>query len=367
MTEKQRMILPRPEVLALPPSHHGAFDYGELEKLALNPAVLLDFSVNSNPYGSPPGVYEALQRVPLDLYPDRDVLALRRALAQHLGVGMEHIEVGNGTAELIWSIALAFLRPADAVLIIGPTFDEYGRAAALMGAVVHKLDACPEQGFAVDTDAVSRRLAEVDARVVFICNPNNPTGAWTPSEAIAIWAEAHRETLFVVDEAYLEFVEGGASALPLELENLVVLRSMTKDYALAGLRLGYAVGDPTVIAALAKVRPPWSVNALAQAAGVAVLEDHAYVQKSLKRLREAKEDFTEGLRALGFAPLPSATHFFLANVRDGRAFRSALLQHKILVRDGASFGLAAYVRIATRCPEENLCFLDAVRVLKWPL
>jgi threonine-phosphate decarboxylase len=110
----------------------------------------------------------------LDLYPDRDVLALRRALARQLGVGLEHIEVGNGTAELIWSIALAFLRPADAVLIIGPTFDEYGRAAALMGAVVHKLDACPEQGFAVDVDAVSRCLAEVGVRVVFICNPNNP-------------------------------------------------------------------------------------------------------------------------------------------------------------------------------------------------
>ncbi|MFQ5856527.1 MAG: pyridoxal phosphate-dependent aminotransferase [Anaerolineae bacterium] len=193
------------------------------------------------------------------------------------------------------------------------------------------------------------------------------TGIILPPEFIATWAHAHPQTLFVVDEAYLRFAPGLRSTLTVDEENILVLRSMTKDYALAGLRLGYAVGHEAVIAALARVRPPWNVNALAQAAGVAALSDEAHLQRSLSRLAEAKQALVAGLSELGLVPLPSAVHFFQVPVGDGAAFRRVLLSHGILVRDCASFGLPAYVRIATRRPEENAHLLNALRSTQYAI
>lgn len=356
-------LSPRPEVMATPPVHHGALDYAELEHLGLAPEVVLDFSVNSNPYGPSPRVPEVLARVPLDRYPDRESLALRRALAGRLNLSPTRILVGNGTAELLWLVALAFLRPEDRVLVISPTFGEYRRATALMGARVETWIAPPEREFAVNPEEIDQCLQETEPRMVFVCNPNNPTGRVMPLEALAAWADAHPRTLFVVDEAYLAFACGLGSALTLDRDNILVLRSMTKDYALAGLRLGYAVGHDTVVDALAQVRPAWNVNALAQAAGLAALADEGHLQSSLAALKRAKEELVAGLSNLGLTPFPSAVHFFLVRVGQGAAFRQALLRQRILVRDCASFGLPAYVRIATRRPEENACLLEAIRTL----
>ena len=354
-------ISARPEVLATPPDRHGALDYEELERAGLDPERMLDFSVNSNPYGPPPGVWDALRTVPLDRYPDREALALRRALSAHLGVPMEQIVAGNGTAELIWLAAMAFVRPGDRALVVGPTFGEYARAVALMGARIATWGALPEKDFAVNVAQVRQAVTSVRPRAVFVCTPNNPTGAVVLPEAIQSWARAHPHTLFVVDEAYIQFVDGLASAASLGADNVLVLRSMTKDYALAGLRLGYALGSREVIDLLARVRPPWSVNALAQAAGVAALKDEGHLHDSLRRLRQAKSILVAELSALGLAPLPSATHYFLIGVGDGAAFRRALMSQHILVRDCASFGLPEYVRIATRTPQDNARLLEAIR------
>jgi histidinol-phosphate aminotransferase len=341
-------------------SYHGALDYAELEGLGLDPEQVLDFSVNSNPYGPAPAVRQALAQVPLERYPDREALALRRSLAERLGVAMDQILVGNGTAELLWLAGLAFLRRNDRVLVVGPTFGEYQRVASLMGASVETWLARPEQGFAVQPGPVAQRLQELAPRLVFVCNPNNPTGASLSPEDIAAWAEAHPRTLFIVDEAYLAFAPGLRSTLTAGMPNILILRSMTKDYALAGLRLGYALGQEGVIAALRQVRPAWNVNALAQAAGVAALEDETHLQQSLGALRQAKAELVGALTDLELPPLPSAVHFFLVHVGAGSAFRRALLRHGILVRDCASFGLPAYVRIATRRPEENARLLAAI-------
>jgi histidinol-phosphate/aromatic aminotransferase/cobyric acid decarboxylase-like protein len=213
----------------------------------------------------------------------------------------------------------------------------------------------------VELDEVAQSLRRVQPQVAFLCNPNNPTGAIISLGAIAGWAQAQPRTLFAVDEAYLAFAAGLRSALATEVNNVLVLRSMTKDYALAGLRLGYAVGRREVINVLAQVRPPWSVNALAQAAGVAALADEEHLRRSLGELARAKEALVAGLRGLGLRPLPSAVQFFLIRVGDGAAFRRALLQRKVQVRDCASFGLPSYVRIATRRPEENALLLEAIR------
>jgi len=351
---------PRPEVLATALDQHGSLDYAELEAMGLDPEQVLDFSVNSNPYGPSQQVRKALIRVPLDRYPDRESLALRRALADHDGVALDQVVVGNGTAELLWLTAMAFLRPGDRVLIVGPTFGEYDRASHLMGAQVECWIARPEAGFRVDPEDVQRHLHRLEPRLVFVCNPNNPTGTTLELDVIASWVAAHPGTLFVVDEAYLAFAPGLSSSLTIGAPNLLVLRSMTKDHALAGLRLGYALAPRRLVEALARVRPPWNVNALAQAAGLAALSDLRHLQRTLGALRQARDRLMAGLRRCGLDPLPTDVNFFLVEAKDGAVFRRRLLQRGILVRDCASFGLPAYVRIATRRPDENARLLAVI-------
>lgn len=353
--------LPRPEVYFASPTSHGGPDYVELEALQLSPEEVLDFSVNSNPFGPSPRVLQALANVPLDRYPDREALALRRALAAHLDVAPERIVIGNGAAELLWLIALAYVNIGDVVLILSPTFGEYARVAALQGARVHHWTARAEDNFTIAEEEVFHRLSQLRPRLVFICNPNNPTGIVLSSEALQRWCLSCPDTLFVVDESYHAFAIGFQSATVLRCANLLVVRSMTKDYALAGLRLGYAVGDEVVIEAIRRVRPAWNVNTLAQAAGLAALSDADHLRCSLEALHAATRVFRQEMQALGWQPLPSAVHFFLLHVGNGAAFRSALLQRGILVRDCKSFGLPAYVRIAPRRPEENARLVAALR------
>jgi histidinol-phosphate aminotransferase len=268
---------------------------------------------------------------------------------------------GNGSVELLWLTALAFVRPGDAVLIVGPTFGEYARAAVLMGAQAHCWTARPEGGFKVNPEEVMQTLQRLRPRLVFVCNPNNPTGTLLAVEAIAAWANALPRTLFVMDEAYLPFAAGAPSILTMPAANILVLRSMTKAHALAGMRLGFAIGHPVIIHALATVCPPWNVNALAQAAGLAALADQTHLTQSLAQLAHAKTVLVQSLQALDLALVPSATHFFLIKVKDATILRRALLQHGILVRDCASFGLPEYIRVATRRPEENARLLAALK------
>jgi histidinol-phosphate aminotransferase len=200
--------------------------------------------------------------------------------------------------------------------VLGPTIGEYARAAQLAGADVRPWTANPGDGFAINADEISVKLAE-HPWVVFICNPNNPTGQCLPADVIQSWATAHPETIFIVDEAYLSFVPGMQSAIyPAQpkRQNLLVLRSMTKDYALAGLRLGYALGPTNLIAALAAQRAPWNVNALAQAAWLAALQDPAHLAQTLTQLRQEKKLLVTGFQHLGYHPLSSQTHFFLLPV-----------------------------------------------------
>lgn len=342
----------------VPLAEHGALDFGELERLGIDPQAVLDFSVNSNPYGPPPGLREALNNVALERYPDREALALRRALAAHIGVEPNSVVAGNGTAELILALGLAFLRPNDRVVIAGPTFGEYERACRLAGAQVVQVDARAQDAFAPNPALLVEAL--VDARMLFVCRPNNPTGALLELDALAGWAKRFPRCLFVVDEAYLAFARGCQSALSLNAENVLVLRSMTKDYALAGLRLGYAVAEAELCAAVTRVLPPWNVNALAQAAGVAVLNDTTFL-RTLDSLAGDSAHLVRDLTALGYQPCPSAVHYFVMDVGNGAAFRSKLLGRGILVRDCASFGLPAYVRIAAKRPFENERLLAALR------
>jgi histidinol-phosphate aminotransferase len=343
----------RPALAAMPPAIHGAIRPAELAQWGLGPNDIIDFSVSGNPFGPSPAVRRALAMVPLDRYPDPDALAFRRTVAEQTRRPLAQIIAGNGVSELLWLIALAFLGLESRVLVVGPTYGEYARVAALMGATMQHWTASAEQQFAIQPEAIARALHQFRPTVLFLCHPNNPTGQIFPLQALVQWAAAHPATLFVVDESYLSFVLDAPTALELVADNILVLRSLTKAQALAGLRLGYAIGHEDVVAALRRVQPPWSVNALAQAAGVAALRDQAHTERSLANLVGIRQAFVRELAAGGRAPLPTSTHFFLLPVENASACRRKLLSQGLVVRDCRSFGLPRHIRIATRKPEEN--------------
>ena len=341
-------------------SHHGAIDPGEMIRRGIDPDQVIDFSTNINPFGPSPRVREAVCGCALERYPDRQCLRLRESIAAHEAVATDHIIVGNGSSELLQSLAQLLLRPGDKVLIMGPTYCEYARSARLVEAQVNECRATPESGFAIPVDAFDDALRQGRPNMAFLCNPNNPTGKVIEREKLLRWVDANRETWFVIDESYIDFAASADSVIGTTFPNLIVLRSMTKSYALAGLRLGYACADRDVIRRLCQRRVPWNVSTPAQVAGVAAMEDQAYLKSSLKRLETAKSELLNRLAKRGFVSVDSATNFFLLRVSDVAAVRESLLVQNLLVRDCTSFGIDNHIRIGVRTREENARLIDCI-------
>ena len=336
---------------------HGGIRPAELRALGLNPAEVLDFSASVSPLGPPAGLWAALQQVDLTAYPDPECLELRESLSRHTGAAVDSILVGNGSTELIHLLAQAYLSPGagggKAALLLTPTYGEYAGACAWAGAEALTLTAQRDKGFAWDLAAAAEIIQSRRPALVFLCNPNNPTGVYLSREETAALAAAVAQSggMLVLDEAYVNFVADSWDALALLREmgdNLVLLRSMTKDYALTGLRLGYAVAAPGVVAQLAARQPDWSVNSLAQAAGVVALADADYLPQARAAVAAAKDYLIRELTALGYAVMPSAANFLLVSVGDGAALRERLRRRGLFVRDGASFGLPDCIRIGVR-------------------
>ena len=284
---------------------HGAIDYGELARLGLQPEEILDFSVNGNPYGPSPHVHEAIAKVPVDRYPDRECLVLCQTILDvelaEANLPLASIICGNGSSELIWAIAHAYLVVGDKAAIIGPTFGEYLAASRAVGASVVEARAELEADFQHDLFSLGRWLIANRPALVWLCNPNNPTGSHLKLQDLYYLAKICDEigALLVIDEAYHHFVFSCDSAIELlftELQShVLVLRSLTKDYALAGLRLGYAVGSLETIQRLRAVLPSWNVNGLAQAAGCAALGDRDHIRTTLTWLAEERQKFFQAL------------------------------------------------------------------------
>ena len=344
---------PRPEVLGLVPAVHGS--------APRSAGDVLDFSVSSNPLGPAPGVLAAARAAALGRYPEPESATLRGALAERLDLPAERVVVGNGSVELIWLLALAFLERGDRALVVGPTFAEYARAARLMGAEVSEYRAAPADGFRLDLAALCSAIRAAQPRLTFLCNPNNPTGAYlTRGEVEALLAAT--PGLLALDEAYVRFVDGAWDVRPLlQHDRLVVLRSLTKDHALAGVRLGYALGAPAVMRAIQWAQPPWSVNAAAQAAGLAALREDEHVARGRALAAQAKDYLVRGVRPLGLAALPSAGNFFLVAVPNAAELAGALRERGIYVRDCTSFGLPGHLRLAARPLDECDALLAALR------
>jgi histidinol-phosphate aminotransferase len=338
---------------------HGGLDWKRLLDEGRTPSEILDFSVNVNPFGPCPGVYRALESLDPAQYPDLTCHELGMRLAQLNEVKEDEILIGNGTAELIWLAAHAWLSGRRAV-ILTPTFGEYARAAQAVGGEVILLAARPPT-FRWEVEKICDTLPSVHPALVFLCNPNNPSGVCLTDEEIEKIARASEPGLLVLDEAYRSFVSYRPFAPP-PAENVLVLRSMTKDFGLAGLRLGYALGTAQTIAQLRTFQPPWSVGSPAQAAGLAALTDLDYLHKTCVETRRLAIDFRTELANLGAKILPSDTPYCLIDVQalgTAKTTYERLLTRNIQVRDCTSFELPTYIRVATRRQSDNQRLLDA--------
>ena len=341
---------------------HGGVKTAELRALGMTLEEVLDFSASISPLGPPAGTWEALSRVDLAAYPDPQCLELREGLSRHLSgslpgsVPVERILVGNGSTEIIHLLARIFLSPprpgtGNTAFLLAPTYGEYDGACRLAGAGTSCQDGADRPGFRWDLALAARHISRERPSLVFVCNPNNPTGVYLQHSEVEVLAEATSRAggLLVVDEAYLAFVEDpwDSQAL-LDHGGVVLLRSMTKDYALTGLRLGFCLAPEDLTGRLAAFQPDWSVNGLAQAAGLAALADGEYLPRARLAVAQAKEYLTVRLTGLGFGVPPSAANFLLVQVGDASSWRDRLTRKGLFVRDCASFGLPQYIRVGIR-------------------
>jgi histidinol-phosphate aminotransferase len=343
------MLSPKPYIQKLTPPAHGGRLYHELQKLGIEPDSIVDFSVSINPLGPPAGLRQALIEADLENYPDTDSHRLKNRLAVILGLSPVNLIIGNGSTELIRLAAAAYLGPGDRALVLQPTYGEYETAVRLTGAAVTQLALSESQDFRLNWEQLENCLKAVHPRALFLCNPNNPTGEYLDEELVSAIIAQNPDCLVVLDEAYIGFLERTwASSGLIQHPNLLVIRSLTKDYAMAGVRLGYAFAHTNVIEALNKIKPPWNVSAPAQAAGLYVLDQAGYIEQAREHIAAAGRYLKSSLIDLGLRPLPSQSNFFLVKVGDAAGLRAALLPKGLLIRDCTSFGLPQYIRLACR-------------------
>ena len=324
---------------------------------------VIKLASNENPYGPSPRALEAMRLALAEawLYPDGSGHDLKRALAAHLAVPVDRITLGNGSNELLLMLAEAFLTAQHNALCSQYGFAIYPLVIRATGA---RCIESPAYGagnamaYGHDLAAMSG-LIDAATRLVFIANPNNPTGTWVERGALRDFiAAASVHTLVVLDEAYLEFAElsGCASGLSWvnEFPNLVVLRTFSKGYGLAGVRVGYAVSHPEVADALNRIRPAFNVSNLGQAGALAALADQAHVVNAARRIVDERERVAQALRGLGVRCSPSAGNFLMVEVGAGAAaVYEQLLRGGVIVRPLTGYGLGRHLRISIGLPVQN--------------
>ncbi|MBX3748113.1 MAG: histidinol-phosphate transaminase [Verrucomicrobiae bacterium] len=333
-------------------------------ELGLPPADIVKLASNENPLGPSPMALAAMQRLlpHLHLYPDGNAFHLKQRLAQRLDLQPENLILGNGSNEVIEFVGHALMRPGAEVVVSQYCFAIYPIVAAMMGA---RTVVVPARDYGHDLPAMARAISPATT-VVFVANPNNPTGTLAAPQAVLDLVEqVPPATLLVLDEAYLEFLDNPLDLLPRirqrQAPNLFLMRTFSKIYGLAGLRLGYGIASPDVIASLERVRQPFNINALAQAAALAALDDADHLAHTRENNRLGLETLERELRALGLEVVPSAANFVLARVGDGQRVFLELQRRGIITRPMAGYGLPEFLRVSVGTPDENSRFLAALR------
>jgi histidinol-phosphate aminotransferase len=364
-----------PAVRALSPYVPGK-PISELER-ELGSSGIVKLASNENPFGPSARVIEALhaQVADIGLYPDGSGFELKRALARHLGVGESHLTLGNGSNELLLFLAECFLSPAHSAIYSQYGFAIYPNVIQATGAQAIVTPAyAPEALMPLghDLGAMSAALRP-DTRLVLIANPNNPTGTWVePAKLRAFIAAAPADTLIVLDEAYLEYGRRDACIDAIswvqDFPNLVLLRTFSKAYGLAGLRVGYAVSHPEVAEVLNRVRPAFNVNSLALTAAHVALAEQSYMESCVSECVSERERLRAALQRLGLKAGPSAGNFLLVHFGPRAAeIYEQLLRKGFIVRPLGGYGLGEYLRITVGTREQHIellrCLTDCLGTL----
>ena len=332
---------------------HGGLLHDELRALGLGEDDVLDFSVNVNPYGPCPEVRRAVTSARIERYPDPAATPARLRIAEWLGVPADAVLVANGAADVFWTAARAWLRPGDAVLIAEPAFSEMRAAALRAGARIVECRSTPDTDFAFDERHFASLLHAERPRIAYVAIPANPSGTVVSLALVRRLAAANPTTHMVADVSFMSVSSRPDDDVSAS-DGVLWVRSLTKELSVPGARVGFAVGSPSSIAALHEARPPWSVNAVAEAVAIAATTAPVrdFVAASRARLLDDRARLEAGLRRLDLRVHPSETTYVLADLgprRTGARLRRVLLErHRVLVRDAASFGLPHHVRIAAR-------------------
>jgi histidinol-phosphate aminotransferase len=333
-------------------------------ELDLDPASIVKLASNENPLGPSPKVLEAIsaELAELTRYPDGNGFALKRQLAAHCGVALNQVTLGNGSNDILELVARAYLAPGLNALFSEHAFAVYPIATQAVGAQGR---AVPAKDYGHDLDGMLAAIDE-NTRVIFVANPNNPTGTWFGPQALSDFlARVPERVLVVLDEAYIEYAEG--DELPDGLEylsrypNLLVSRTFSKAYGLAALRVGYGISSAPVADVLNRVRQPFNVNSLALAAACAALSDSEYLADSRRVNDAGMAQLQDGLRAMDLSWIPSRGNFIAVDLgRESMPLYQALLREGVIVRPVANYGMPHHLRVSIGLPEENARFLEAL-------
>ncbi|HSY73949.1 MAG TPA: histidinol-phosphate transaminase [Dongiaceae bacterium] len=325
---------------------------------------IIKVASNENPFGPSPLALAAMQKslAGVNLYPDGNAFYLKQKLAAKLGVETTNLILGNGSNEIIEFVSHALLGPGDDVVVSQFCFAIYPIVAKMFGA---NLVIVPAKDYGHDLPAMLRAITP-KTRIVFVANPNNPTGTLAPREEVIQFVnEVPDDVLLVMDEAYIEFLDDAVDLVPLirlgVRKNLILMRTFSKIYGLAGLRIGYGIGNPDLIAALEKTRQPFNINSLAQAAALAALDDAEHVRKTRANNFGGLQFFEKAFRDLKLEFIPSFANFILVRVGEGQKVFDAMQKQGVIVRPMGGYQLPEWIRISVGTPQENQRCLGALR------
>jgi histidinol-phosphate aminotransferase len=333
-------------------------------EMGLDERGIVKLASNENPRGIGPRTRAAIEAAIGDIarYPDGNGFELKQALAKRYGVDMASIVLGNGSNDVLELVALAFLGPGRAAVYSQHCFAVYPLATQARGA---RSIVVPAKNYAHDLEAMAKAIDD-ETYVVWIANPNNPTGTFARREEVeAFLRRVPERVLVVLDEAYNEYLtpdlRGDTVKLLKRHPNLVITRTFSKAYGLAGLRVGYALAHASVADVMNRVRQPFNVNSVALAAAVAALDDMEFVARSYALNLQGMKQIEEGVRALGLKHIPSHGNFITVQVGKAAEIYKRLLRRSVIVRPiGGGYGLPEHLRVTVGTAEENEKFLGAL-------
>lgn len=333
-------------------------------ELDLDPDSIIKLASNENPLGVSPLAMQAMQKALTDIarYPDGNGFELKQVIVQKFGVAMPQIVLGNGSNDVLDMAARAFLAPGLEAIYSQHAFAVYPIATQTIGA---KGVEVPAKNFGHDLDAMLKAVT-AQTRMVFLANPNNPTGTLLRTDELLRFLRALPvQVVVLLDEAYNEYLAAelktDSIAWLAGFPNLVVTRTFSKAYGLAGLRVGYALAHERVADLMNRVRQPFNVNSLSLAAAAAALNDHEFVRRSCELNALGMQQITQGLAKLGLSFIPSYGNFVSFKVADAAKIFQQLLKRGVIVRPVAGYGMPGYLRVSTGLETENARFLDALK------